>query len=169
MGIDVFEDAVASWLQAEGFFIISNARYGHNHEIDILALKIREKENILIHVEVSCSSNPIGLLGSGSAGNKKDYEILTQEYANKKFFNNEVKERIKKLAGGKEPSQRWFVHGKMKEPRQLQVLHKLGIHTISIAEVVSGIVSHPLNQFSGDKRIKQLLDLMQPMPVIAKK
>lgn len=71
MGLDVFEEVVASWLQTKGYFIVNNVKYGNNQEIDILATKVGK--DLVIHLEVSCSSNPVGILGIKKAG-EKDFE-----------------------------------------------------------------------------------------------
>ena len=154
---DIFEEVVASWLQINGYFIMQNIKYGFNNEIDILATKL--PINKVIHIEVSCSSNPVGILGTNKAG-EKNYERFALEYLEKKFFNQRVLDRINEISN-KIQIERWFIHAKLKEPKQLEIIQKKDIKTIPIDGVISDIKKSKLNVFSGDKRLKQLLDIIK--------
>lgn len=157
MGLDIFEEIVASWLQTEGYFMMNNIKYGNNKEIDILATKLGR--NDIIHIEVQCSSNPQSILGRNDIRDE-DYQQAATDFAEKKFFNQEVKEKILALSG-QEPTKRWFIHAMMREPRQLEVFRQRGVETIDIKKVVESIKSSSLKNFSGDKRIKQLFDIIK--------
>lgn len=158
MGIDVFEEIVASWLQTHGYFMLNNVRYGYNKEIDILATK--PSTNKVIHIEVSCSSNPVGIFGTNKAG-EKDYERYAIDFLNKKFFNEDVVNKIKEIVNPNVEIEKWFVHAKLKEPKQLNVFESKGIKTIHIKTIIEDIKNSKLNKFSGDKRLKQLFDIVK--------
>tara|TARA_Y100000310_G_C20646634_1_gene797019 strand:- start:338 stop:829 length:492 start_codon:yes stop_codon:yes gene_type:complete len=158
MGIDVFEEVVASWLQTNGYFMMNNIKYGHNQEIDILATKTAS--NKIIHIEVTCSSNPVSIIGTKKAG-EKDYEQYAIKELNKKFFNEQVIDKIKEVTNQDVEIKRWFIHAKLKEPRQLDTIKSKDIKTIHIKTIIKEIIKSRLNKFSGDKRLKQLFDIMQ--------
>lgn len=158
MASDFFEEIVATWLQVNNYFIISNIKYGRNNEIDILAIK--NKFNKVIHIEVSCSSNPITVLGTNNAKDNKNYNECAEIYINKKYFNKDVGEKIHETVGRTIPIERWFVYAKLKEPKQLKIFKSKEIETFNINEILKNIKNAKLNAFSGDKRIKQLLDIM---------
>ncbi|MDO8642172.1 MAG: hypothetical protein Q7R76_01095 [Candidatus Woesearchaeota archaeon] len=157
MGLDIFEDIVATWLQTNGYFMMNNIRYGHNQEIDVLATKLGK--NGIIHIEVSCSSNPSDIVGTKNH-EKIGYEQAAINFAEKKFFNKEVKGKILALSG-QEPKERWFIHAIMDEPKQLDILREKGIKPINIKDVIKDIQSSDLRDSSGNKRIKQLFDIIK--------
>lgn len=156
MASDIFEEIVVSWLQVKRYFVMSNIKYGNNQEIDILATKINTNE--VIHIEVSCSSNPISVFGTNIAGNQ-NYKRNAADYLEKKYFNQKVNEKIKELTEERVKIDRQFIHGKLREPKQLLIFEKSGVKTIYIGKVIKDIQGAELRSFSGDKRIKQLLDI----------
>lgn len=158
MTSDFFEEIVATWLQVNNYFIINNVKYGRNNEIDILAIK--NKFNKVTHVEVSCSSNPITILGTNNVKDNKNYKECAEIYINKKYFNKDVSDKIQGIVGRAIPIERWLVYAKLKEPKQLNIFESKGIKTFNVNEILQNIKNTNLNAFSGDKRIKQLLDIM---------
>ncbi len=161
MALDVFEEIVASWLQSNGFFMMNNIKYGNNQEIDILATK-KAVTNEVIHIEVTCSSNPLSLLGTTEHG-EKDYENCTEKYLQKKYLNDSVIKKIKEITDNNIMINRWFIHAKLKESKQLEMFKRKGIKTIHIHNIVKEIEDIKLKQFIGDKRIKQLFDILKEM------
>ena len=157
MGLDIFEEVVASWLQTKGFFMMNNIKYGNNQEIDILATKTGT--NQVVHIEVTCSSNAVALLGTNKAG-EKDYKGLAHKYLQKKYLNDKVIEKIKKLTNDNVEIERWFIHADIKNPKQLEIFHQKGIKNVHINEIVKDIRDNELKHFVGDKRIKQLFDII---------
>ena len=157
MGLDIFEEVVASWLQTDGYFMMNNIKYGRNQEIDILAIKVGLDE--VIHIEVTCSSNAVTFLGISEAG-EKDYKGCAETYLQKKFLNDDVVKKIKDITDDTVKIKRWFIHADLKEEKQLNVFHAEGIVTKHINNVIKEIKERDLKEFIRDKRIKQLFDIM---------
>lgn len=156
MGLDIFEEVVASWLQTNGYFMMNNIKYGRNQEVDILATKVGLNE--VIHIEVTCSSNAVTFLGTSEAG-EKDYKSCAEAYLQKKFLNNDVVKKIKSITNDTVEIKRWFIHADLKEKKQLDFFHAKGIETKHINDVIKDIKDRDLKEFIGDKRIKQLIDI----------
>ena len=163
---DIFEDVVKSWLQTRGYFLMNNIKYGHNQEIDILAIK--PNANKVTHIEVSCSSNPQNIYG----GDRKTYgnrlppsenQVIESaiKYIEKKFLNEKVAKKIKELTNNDVEIERWFIHAKSKDERQKDIFKERGIKTLHIKEVIGEIESSELRTFIGDKRLKQLFDIIR--------
>jgi len=158
MAFDLFEEVVGSWLQTKGYFIMSNIKYYGNKEIDILATKIGE--NKVIHIEVSCSSNPRGIFGVSNLS-AKDYKTHALSYLEKKYFNKYVEEKIKELTNCKDILiERIFVHAKVKPLtyKQLEIFREKGVETVHINDIIKEITNS--KKFVGDNRMKQLFDIM---------
>ena len=91
---DIIEEVVSNWLFSKGYFVINNLKIGVN-EIDLLVVKV--KDGIIsekIHVEVQCSSNPIGYIGGSSSARTRSESELKKgvaEYVEKKFSQKKIK------------------------------------------------------------------------------
>ena len=98
-------------------------------------------------------------MGTNKAG-ENDYEKFALEYLKKKFFNEKVLDRIDNISNKNVQIERWFIHAKLKEPKQLEIIQNKGIKTKHIKNIIKDIEKLKLNKFSGDKRLKQLFDIM---------
>jgi pimeloyl-CoA synthetase len=136
---------------------MNNIKYGNNQEIDILATKVRLNE--VIHIEVTCSSNALKSLGAKDYSGKK-YESCANAYLEKKFLNDKVVKKIQDITSDTVEIKRWFIHADLKEPKQLDVFRRKGIETKHINDVIKDIKEQDLKEFIGDKRIKQLFDIL---------
>lgn len=69
--MDLIENIIGSWLNSKGYFLIQNLKIGVN-EVDTLAIKLDKDKKIkdAIHVEIQCSSHPIGYIGGSSSAKK---------------------------------------------------------------------------------------------------
>ena len=72
-----------------------------------------------------------------------------------------MEEKIKTVTGQEDVKvERWFIHAKLVEPRQLDFFQEKGVKTIHVNNIIEEIKEHPLKNFVGDKRVKQLFDIM---------
>ncbi len=156
MNTDIFESVVISWLQDKGYFIMSSVRYG-NQEMDILAMKPETK--CIIHAEVTCSSEPMGNLGSdGENIDKKSLTDCANYYIEKKYKNTE--DKIKDLTCKDIEIKPMLVYGQLRNEEQLKIFKKAGIECKSVNEIIKDIGSKKLKEFLGDKRLKQFIDIL---------
>lgn len=58
----IAEEVVEEWLNQQGFFTIRGFKVGGSHEMDILAVKIKDGRPDLRHYEVQWSRNPMGYI-----------------------------------------------------------------------------------------------------------
>ncbi len=95
-----------------------------------------------LHIEVQISTNPIGVL-SGKGGDlkaSKDPDAGAREWVQRKYQASHLKQVIASIFGN-HPYRCVFVHGTMKEPRQLGVIESCGVTCIPVGELVAQAVS----------------------------
>ena len=134
---DIIEEVVSNWLFSKGYFVINNLKIGVN-EIDLLAVKVKNGLiSVKIHIEVQCSSNPIGYIGgSSSAKTRSDSELKkgVSEYVEKKFSQGKIKKVIEYYFG--KEYDKWFVCGVLKDERTVETFKKYNIKVIRIWEIL---------------------------------
>ena len=134
---DIFEEIVSHWLFSQGYFVINNLKVGVN-EIDILAVKI-EKGMVVkkLHIEVQCSSNPIGYIGGNSSAkirSKKEIEQGVNGYVHKKFYSPKIKKVVESLLG--DNYDKWFICGVLKDGTTIEIFKKHQIKVKRIWEII---------------------------------
>ncbi len=116
-----------------------------------------------LHIEVQIGTNPIGVL-SGKRGDltaSKNPDAGAREWVQRKYQGGHLKQVIASIFGN-HPYQCVFVHGTMKEPRQLGVIESCGVTCTSVGELVAQAVSacerdHNYNRFCRATEIARLL------------
>ena len=135
--LDIFEEVVSNWLFSKGYFVINNLKVGLK-EIDLLAVKIRKgKITEKIHVEVQCSSNPVGYIGGNSSARTRSKEELGKgvgEYINKKFLNNKIEKTVESFFG--KNYIKWFICGVLKDESTVSEFEKRGIIVMRIWDII---------------------------------
>jgi Holliday junction resolvase-like predicted endonuclease len=137
--VDLFETIVTGWLTSQGYFVIQNLKVGAR-EIDILAIKVKNGKTVKgIHVEVQCSSEPVGYLGPDRKAGKKnrvEIEQSVKEYIKKKYEEPSIREKAESLLG--KGYEKQLVYGRLKnEDIQVAVLKASGIIAMSISDILS--------------------------------
>ena len=139
MPLEISEDIVSLAYQSLGYFVIEGRGVGVR-EIDLLALRLGDNGQVAerLHVEVSVSTRPIGVLREkaplGTSARHPD--ASAQAWAGKKFDQESVK-KVVKSAFGTDNFKRVFVHGRLKEPAQLKALEAKGIECVAIGDLVN--------------------------------
>lgn len=136
--MDIIEDIVADYFYSKGYFLIKNLKAGLN-EIDILAIKLNNNQKIdeAIHIEVHCSSKPIGYIGGSPSARRralKEVELGVEDYIKRKFTNEKVENIIKRLIGNK--YKKLFICGKLKEEETIIYFEKNDITVRRIWDIL---------------------------------
>lgn len=140
---DLFENIVKGWLISQGCFVIQDLKVGRK-DIDILAVKIEGGKVIKgVHVEVQCSSEPIGYLGVNKDAGKKDenqIENSIKEYVTKKYLDPAIQQKIKSLVG--QGYDKMLVCGNLKdEDKQIMALEANGVKVRKIKDILNELQS----------------------------
>lgn len=160
--MDIIENIVAGWFNSKGYFLIKNLKVGVN-EVDILAVRLddNQKVNDAIHIEVQCSSNPIGYIGGTPSAKKRDaseVEVGVVAYIDKKFNNPKITGVIKSLIGNK--YRKMFICGKLKEEETIKYFEKNGIKVMRVWQIFKDIKTNEEKYKTGEgNRYHQLLHL----------
>jgi len=131
--VDLFEEVISNWLFSKGYFVINNLKVGVN-EIDLLVAKITK--GIIaqrIHIEVQCSSNPIGYIGGSSNAKRRSKEEIEKgvvEYINKKFLSNKIKGTVELFLG--KNYDKWLICGRLKDEFTVKAFEK---HKIEVKRI----------------------------------
>lgn len=139
--MDLIEDIIANWFNSKGYFLIRNLKIGVN-EVDILAIKLSNRHQIedSIHIEVQCSTKPIGYIGGSKSAKKRTSEDVDNgvtDYINKKFNNKKIKDVIEQLIGSK--YRKIFICGKLKDEDTLKYFIKNGVEVMRVWEILEKI------------------------------
>lgn len=139
--MDIIENIVADWFNSKGYFLIQNLKVGVN-EIDILAVKFSSKQRVddSIHIEVQCSSNPIGYIGGSKSAKKRnisEVESGVVAYIDKKFNNFKIKHVIEGLIGNK--YRKIFICGKLKDEDTVKYFERNGVEVMRIWNIFNEI------------------------------
>ena len=132
------EQLVEEWLNRNQFFTMRGIKCGVG-EIDLLALKYLDGVVESRHVEVQVSFRPIGYIGGNSNARKrteKEIKHGVKQWVEKKFTCNEKKEKRDSIM----PNTNWryiFVHGVLKDDRELGYMKKLGIELVPYKQVLT--------------------------------
>jgi hypothetical protein len=145
------ETIVEEFFNYHRCFTIRGVKKG-NDEIDLLAVQLTNKKTRQpLHIEVQVSLNPVTYISkwtpqlcsqlnikSSSAMNRSEEQLreCCQEWVCSKFTHP----KKAKLRNELYPSQKWqfmLVHGRVKDERELEMLHEFGVDTIDIADIIN--------------------------------
>jgi hypothetical protein len=150
------EQLVDEWLNRNGYFTMRGIKKGIN-EIDLLAIKPTGKGKIEArHIEVQVSFRPISYLsaltaeqmiltGAKSKTSAKTRKLDILEVGVKNWVEKKFKSTIKsKLRDEIAKGLDWkfeFVHGELRERRELDLIKDQGIALIPFKTVISDLMS----------------------------
>ena len=160
--MDIIENIVASWFSSKGYFLIKNLKIGVN-EVDILAIRLDSNQKVddAVHIEVQCSSNPIGYIGGSPSAKRRnisEVELGVVAYIEKKFSDKKIKSVIEKLIGNK--YRQMFICGKLKDESTIKYFQKNGIEVVRVWQVFKEIKANAGGyKTSEGNRYHQLLHL----------
>lgn len=162
--MDLIENIIGGWLNSKGYFLIQNLKIGLN-EIDALAIKLDKNHKVqeAIHIEVQCSSNPIGYIGGSTSAKKrspKDIEKGVLSYIAKKFDSKKIKALVESLAG--KDCKRWFICGVLKDETTIDYFKKKGVEVYRVWDIFKEVRANRGELKTGHgNRCHQLLHLSQ--------
>lgn len=160
--MDLIESIVASWFNAKGYFVIQNLKVGV-YEVDLLAIKLNEFQKIedAVHVEIQCSSNPIGYIGGSTSAKKRSFDEIEQgvmAYIEKKFEHPKTKKVIASIFG--QSYRRLFVCGNLKDETTIEFFKKHDVEVVRVWEIFDDVKKHNEKFETGSwNRYHQLLHL----------
>lgn len=139
--MDLIENIVTSWFNAKGYFVIQNLKVGV-YEVDLLAIKLNEFQKVedAVHVEVQCSSNPIGYIGGSPSAKKRSVDEIEQgvlAYIDKKFEHPKTKKVIASIFG--QSYRRLFVCGNLKDETTIEFFKKHGVEVVRAWEIFDDV------------------------------
>lgn len=132
------EQLVDEWLNRKCFFTMRGIKSGID-EIDLLAVRMADQQLECWHVEVQVSYRPIGYVGGdANARRRTDDELRSgvEQWVEKKFTAPRKVARRNAIL----PNAQWkfvFVHGVLRDERELEHMAQLGITLIPYKQVLS--------------------------------
>lgn len=141
------EEIVEEWLRRDGFFTIRGRKQG-NHELDLLAYRPRPREEAW-HWEVQVSSGPIAYIAKYSSADQSrlglkpnsaklrtpaELKRVMLDWWPRKVEAEKVASVRRSLYDG--PWRVGFVHGNVKDERELDVLRELGVRVVPFTDIL---------------------------------
>lgn len=135
------EQLVEEYYNRQRYLTIRGAKQGVG-ESDILAIRYSEPSCEALHIEVQTSFRPVAYLSNGNAGagTRSDNEVdseMTAWFERKFTGKNKVK-----LRQSVWPKAEWkfvFIHGRMKDSRELAFLTKHNVELICFSKILLGV------------------------------
>lgn len=132
------EQLVDEWLNRKCFFTMRGIKSGVD-EIDLLAVRMADKNLECWHVEVQVSYRPIGYVGGDTNARRRTDDELragVEQWVEKKFTSSRKVARRNAIL----PSAEWkyvFVHGVLRDDRELEHMAELGVTLIPYKQVLT--------------------------------
>ncbi|MCG3166088.1 MAG: hypothetical protein POELPBGB_01864 [Bacteroidia bacterium] len=156
------ETIVEEYFNYNGYFTIRGVKKGHD-EIDLLAVRLANKNKIeAIHIEVQVSTKPVGYISKYTdtlaqelnirhklSARPRSEEVLKKcvdEWVRKKYTHPKKAALRKKLF----PNQKWqfvFVHGNVRDKKELEFIREHSIDTIDIKSFIIYMADTHLKRF----------------------
>ena len=136
MALEISEDLVSLAYQSLGYFVLEGRKIGRR-EMDLLAVRLGDDGEVAerLHVEISISVSPAGILRKGSAWATKQPDESAKEWFEQKFEDSALRAEVQK-AFHVPDYKKVFVHGELQVPPQLEVLTALGVDCVHIRDLV---------------------------------
>ena len=134
------EQLVEEWLNREGFFTMRGVKVGLS-EMDLLAVRARDRTLECWHVEVQVSFSPMGYIGGDNNAKRrtpKETADGVNAWIEKKFLQEKIASRRADLI----PNANWkyvFVHAVARHPEELGLIQKKGIILKPYHEVIENL------------------------------
>ncbi|MBY0427170.1 MAG: hypothetical protein K2Q22_16165 [Cytophagales bacterium] len=168
------EQIVEEWLTRQGYFTIRGLKLGID-EIDLLAIKkLKSGEWENLHIEVQVSIRPVGYISKLDQFRQIDFNIRGDKNATKRTdeqLETAVKDWVHKkykverkynLRQNLVQSDNWkfmFVHGKVKDPKELDFIKSNNIEVISISEIIKDL-QNPKNLDFTTRSATDIIELL---------
>ncbi len=148
MSLEISEDIVSLCYQCLGCFVIEGMKVGAR-EIDLLALRLNNDGSVVerLHIEVSISTRPIGVLRpKAGLASGSDPTEAAKGFAYKKFFAPNIRAAVQK-AFRSDDYRRVFVYGRLTDAAQTQldVLRNLKIECKSVRTLLEEALVGPVH------------------------
>jgi hypothetical protein len=137
------ETLVIEYLNRKGFTTAQGVKNGSS-EWDILAICIKTGTPLAVHLEVQISFDPVSYHSCANAKKRTDAEVslAMPEWFEKKYERQKIRNIRSEFFGGH--WEYWFVHGVIKDERELVFLREKGVRVIPFTEIISELCGiHP--------------------------
>jgi hypothetical protein len=135
------EQLVEEYYNRQRYLTIRGAKQGVG-ESDILAIRYSEPSCEALHIEVQTSFRPVAYLSNGNAGagNRSNTQVEAEmaTWFEKKFTSRN-KVRLRESVWPKAEWNFVFVHGRMKDSRELDFLTKHHVELICFSKILRGV------------------------------
>jgi len=148
------EQIVQEWLTRQNYFTMRGVKLGYD-EIDLLAIRrLMSGEWEHKHIEVQVSLRPVSYISPLSAIRQQEFGINKARSAAKRSdeqlklsisdwvtnkFKSPKKANLRKKLTNSEEWKFAFVHGIVKESKELQYIQELGVEIIPIAKILTDL------------------------------
>lgn len=156
------EQLVDEWLNRQGFFTLRGIRQGVS-EIDLLAIRRTSTGLEAWHVEVQVSFRPVSYISRLSPSNQAELgaksktsaklrpeHVLKSDIADwvKNKFTSSAKTKMRAKCWGDLSWRQVFVHGNVRERRELELIASHGVELIAFSHVLDRLCQHTAGEIS---------------------
>ena len=137
------ETFLIEYLNRQGFAVAQSVKSG-NREWDVLAISGTSGAIQARHYEAQVSFDPVSYLSARSAVQRNSEEIERDmaSWFEKKYEHPEIRTIRSHFFSGS--WEYWFVHGVIKEQRELEWLRRRGVRLLTFREILANLCAlHP--------------------------
>jgi len=90
-----------------------------------------------VHIEIQCSSNPVGYIGGSSSAKRRSVNELengVSQYVDKKFFQKKIKTVVESILG--KQYKKWFICGVLKDEQTVDAFKKHNVEVKRIWDIL---------------------------------
>jgi hypothetical protein len=172
----IAETVVEEYFNYHGFFTIRGLRLGLD-EIDILAIRVANKNKIECrHIEVQVSEKPVNYISKFTPELKKELNIESISSAKprndevlkkcvegwiQKKFTHPLKIKARNKLFPNQNWKYWFVHGKVRDDKELAIMQQHSITTIDIRVMMEELASTYLKRNRTSSTGRDIINLFR--------
>lgn len=169
------ETLVEEWLNKNGYFSMKGIREKLN-EIDFLAVRLNgEGQWEYVHVEVQVSVRPVAYISKLSKQQMEKLGVKSKTSAKLRNsesrkdsvkawveikYTSEKKQKLRSSIVDTDKWEYWLVHGKVKDPKELEQIHNEGVKLISIKDILQELTANTTAHTFASASAGELVELI---------
>lgn len=170
------ETLVEEWLNKNGYFSMRGIREKLN-EIDFLAVRQnREGQWEYVHVEVQVSVRPVAYISKLTKQQMEKLGVKTKTSAKLRSseslkdsvkawveikYTSEKKQKLRSSIIDTDKWEYWFVHGKVKDPKELEQIRNEGVKLVPIKDVLQELTANTTEHTFAAASAGELVELLK--------